>query len=101
MSSSAGETACQSLASSVCSAVRVEPVALPTALTSFTSAAYSADASAGGGPGRNCEWLVIAKGVMTGTLGKTAFALAAAGYEKFRVYLARPEPPVQGVLNLG
>ena len=45
--SSMGATLCQSLASSVCSAVRVEPVALPTALTSFMSVAYSAEVSAG------------------------------------------------------
>jgi hypothetical protein len=51
----------------VWSGVRVEPVALPSALTSLSAAAYSGLVRAGGGGGRNWELLVTANGVMEGT----------------------------------
>ena len=46
----------------VWSAVRVEPVADPSALTSLTSAAHCAMSSAGGPAVRNCDELVIRNG---------------------------------------
>src|SRR5262249_46382022 len=62
----------ESRAICVCSAVRVVPVALPRSLTSLKAAAYAAVSSAGGAPGRNCEPLVIAKGVTDGHCGASA-----------------------------
>src|SRR5215207_1394312 len=57
----------QSPATSVWSAVRVEPVALPSALASLNAAAYSGLVRAGGGPGRNWALLSVANGVTRGT----------------------------------
>src|SRR5438105_12486044 len=62
----------QNLAICVCSAVRVVLSTRPRLLTSLKAAAYSALSSAGGGAGRNCDPLVIAKGVTWGHCGASA-----------------------------
>src|SRR5437764_6121605 len=62
-----------SMATWVWSAVRTVLSLLPSALVSLNAAAYSGLVRAGGGPGRNWELLVTAKGVINGTC-----ALAAA-----------------------
>src|SRR6478735_11855102 len=54
---------CHHLATYVCSSLRVEPVALPRALTSLNSVAHCALSSAGGGTERNCEELWIRNGL--------------------------------------
>ena len=46
----------------------------PTAFTSLYAAAYSALSRAGGGPGRNCDGLVMAKGVTNAKLSPTGLA---------------------------
>jgi hypothetical protein len=51
----------------VWSAVRAVLLTLPSALASLNAAAYSGLVSAGGGPGRNCALLSMAKGVTFGT----------------------------------
>ena len=56
-------TSVVNIAVCVCSAVRVEPVFAPSALTSLKSAVYCADVNAGGGPGRNCVGDVIISGL--------------------------------------
>ena len=53
---------CHHLATYVCWSVRVEPVALPRALTSLNSVAHCALSSAGGGAERNCEELWMRNG---------------------------------------
>src|SRR5687768_11607903 len=53
----------QRLATRLWSAVRVDPVARPSALASLNAVAYSGLVSAGGGPGRNCALLCTAYGV--------------------------------------
>ena len=62
----------QTSATCVWSGVRTVLFALPTALVSLKSCAYSALVSAGGGPGRNCELLSSANGVISGTCALAA-----------------------------
>src|SRR5437588_419476 len=62
----------QSRATWVWSGVRAEPVARPSALASLNAAAYSGLVRAGGGPGRNCELLATANGVISGTCALAA-----------------------------
>src|SRR2546426_5596931 len=56
----------------VCSAVRVELVALPISLTSLKSLVYWSLAKSGGPAGRNCEGEAIANGVTQAIWGNTA-----------------------------
>src|SRR5262245_18576403 len=53
----------------VWSAVRAALLATPISLISWKSAVYCALSSAGGPPGRNCEWDCIAQVVIDATCG--------------------------------
>ena len=65
---------CHHLAMYVWSSVRVEPVALPIALTSLKSAAQVALVSSGGPALRNCDELCRRKGVTPPTQGVGSLA---------------------------
>src|SRR5437763_9491243 len=59
----------QKTATAVWNGVRVEPVRLPSVLTSLKSAAYWALERAGGPAGRNCEGAAITHGVIVANWG--------------------------------
>src|SRR5262245_47436165 len=61
----------QNLAYAVWSAVRVVLSVPPTDFTSLYAAVYRALSRAGGGPGRNCDGLVMANGVTNAKLSPT------------------------------
>src|ERR1044071_5900317 len=66
----------QNRAISDCSAVRVALSERPSSDLRLKSKAHWALSSPGGGGGRNCEPLIIAKGVTCGQLGRSAGASA-------------------------